>query len=206
MAEAAAVLIAAWETEDPSTMPAPAEERVPTPAPAPLPAPSFQLMGGVGVGAGFVGGIAPVGNVEAQIGRSTSRWRLRLSVMRELDRRIALGSGHANWHHTMVALGLVLHGTRGAWVGSVDLCPSLGWVTVKGVGFQPNQESQSLEYGVVGGARGGWGWGRWTVWAEARASGWLRGQRALLTNQDIPKAEMPQVDVSASVGTTFRFF
>ncbi len=163
-------------------------------------------MGGVALGTGLVGGIALLGNVEAQMGRNTSRWRLRLSVMRETDRRIGLGSSHADWHHTMVAIGLVLHGARGAWVGSLDLSPTLGWITVKGVGFADNQESQSLEYGVVGGVRGGWRRGRWTVWAEGRASGWLRGQRALLTNKDASAAEMPQLDVSTSVGTTFLFF
>jgi hypothetical protein len=105
----------------------------------------------------------------------------------------------------MVSAGVVLHGALGAWVGSVDLGPAIGWVTVKGVGFQDNRESQSLEYGVVGGARGGRRWGRWTLWAEGRASGWLRGQRALLTNLN-DGAEMPRLDVSASVGTTFRFF
>ncbi|HEX7598831.1 MAG TPA: hypothetical protein VF518_11495, partial [Polyangia bacterium] len=94
MAEAAAVVVAAWETEDPSTLPAPVAEGAATPALAQTLTPSFQLLGGVGAGAGFVGGTALVGNLEAQMGRSTSRWRLRLSVMREGDRRIDLGSGH----------------------------------------------------------------------------------------------------------------
>jgi hypothetical protein len=206
MAEAAAVVIAAWETEDPSALPAPVAESGPAPAPAQVQAPSFQLMGGVGAGAGLVGGIALLGNVEAQVGRSDSRWRLRLSVMRELDRRVYLGSGHADWHHTMVAAGLVLHGARGAWVGSLDLCPTIGWITVQGVGFnKDNRRSDSLEYGVAGGARGGRRLGRWTLWAEARSNAWLRGQRALLTNPGTG-ADMPRADVSVSVGTTFLFF
>lgn len=206
MAEAAAVVVAAWETEDPSSLPAPVAESTAAPAPATVAPPSFQLLGGVGAGAGFVGGIALVGNVEAQAGRSTSHWRLRLSLMRELDRRLDLGNGHADWHHTMMALGLVLHGSLGAWVGSLDLGPTVGWVTVKGSGFQDNQESQSLEYGVVGGLRGGLRLGRWTLWIEGRGHGWLRGQRALLTNNDNKVAEMRRADVSASAGTTFLFF
>jgi hypothetical protein len=207
MAEAAAVVIAAWETEDPSSLPAPVVESAAPPAPGAVESPSWQLLGGAGVGAGFLGGIALVGNVEAQVGRSTSRWRLRLSLMRELDRSLDLGTtGHADWHHTMAALGLVLHGSVGAWVGSLDLGPTLGWVTVKGSGFQENQESQSLEYGVVGGARGGLRLGRWTLWIEGRANAWLRGQRALLTNNENKVAEMRRADVSASAGTTFLFF
>lgn len=206
MAEAAAVVIAAWETEDPSSLPAPVVESAATPAPTPVASPSWQWWGGVGVGAGFLGGIAPVGNIEAQVGRSTSHWRLRLSVMRELDRRLDLGTGHADWHHTMMALGLVLHGSAGAWVGSLDLGPALGWVTVKGNGFQDNQESQSLEYGVAGGVRGGLRLGRWTLWVEGRGHGWLRGQRALLSNSESKAAEMRKADVSASAGTTFLFF
>lgn len=205
MAEAAAVVIAAWETEDPSSLPAPVVESAATPAAAPVASPSWQCWGGVGAGAGFLGGMALLGNVETQVGRNTSRWRLRLSVMRELDRRLDLGTGHADWHHTMMALGLVLHGSAGAWVGSLDLGPTFGWVTVKGSGFRENQESQSLEYGVVGGVRGGLRWGRWTLWIEGRANGWLRGQRALQTYPD-SKATMRKADVSASAGTAFLFF
>lgn len=205
MAEAAAVIVAAWETEDPSSLPAPVVESAATPAPAPVAPPSWQWWGGVGAGAGFLGGMALVGNVETQVGRSTSHWRLRLSAMRELDRRLDLDNGHADWHHTMLALGLVLHGSVGAWVGSLDLGPTLGWVTLEGSGFQENQESQSLEYGVDGGVRGGLRLGRWTLWVEGRGHGWLRGQRALQTYPD-SKATMRKTDVSASAGTTFLFF
>jgi len=205
MAEAAAVVIAAWETEDPSALPAPVAESAAAPTPAQASTSSFQLLGGVGAGAGFVGGMALVGNVEAQMGRSDSRWRLRLSVMREWDRRLGLGSGHADWHHTMVSAGLVLHGAAGAWLGSVDLGPTIGWVTVQGVGFKDNLRSNSLEYGVAGGLRGGRRLGRWTLWVEGRANGWLRGQRAMLTNTE-SQAQMPQTDVSAGAGTTFRFY
>ena len=204
MAEAAAVVIAAWETEDPSVLSV--DENKQEGAPAQVPARStFQLWGGVGAGAGFVGGVAIVGNLEAQMSRSDSHWRLRVSLMREGARRLDLGSGHADWQHTMVAAGLLLQGALGAWVGSVDLGPTIGWVTVQGVGFQNNQESNSLEYGVVGGMRAGRRLGRWILWAEGRAHAWLRGQRALLTNLD-SRVEMPQADVSASLGTTFLFF
>jgi hypothetical protein len=206
MAEAAAVVIAAWETEDPSTLPAPVVESAAAPAPSQAPRPSFQLLGGMGAGSGFVGGMALVGNVEAQVGRSASHWRLRLSAMREWDRRIDLKPGHADWYHTMLTVGLVLHGSAGAWVGSVDLGPTLGWVTVQGVGFTTNLKSNSLEYGVAGGVRAGRRLGRWTLWVEGRSHGWLRGQRALLTNVADSNAVMPRADVSASAGTTFLFF
>jgi hypothetical protein len=143
--------------------------------------------------------------VEAQVSRDDSPWRLRLSALREGARRIDLGSGQADWRHTMFAVGLVLQGAAGAWIGSIDLGPSLGWVTVAGVGFSQNQSSESLEYGVVAGARAGRRLGRWTVWAEARANAWLRGQRALLSNVDT-KATLPRADTSVSLGTTFLFF
>jgi hypothetical protein len=204
MADAAAVVIAAWETEDPSALPAPID-KPPAPASDQPRGRPLQWLGGVGAGVGFVGGTALVGGMEAQVGRSDSHWRLRLSAMREGTRRIDLGSGQADWRHTMFAAGLVLQGAAGAWSGSVDLGSSLGWVTARGVGFPKNQTSDSLEYGVMAGARAGRRIGRLTLWVEARSNAWLRGQRALLTNVD-SKATLPRADASVSLGTTFLIF
>jgi hypothetical protein len=74
MAEAVAVVIAAWETEGPSALSAP--ENIRRAASAPLPAtPPSRLHASVGVGAGtgLVGGLAVVGRVEAQLGPGDSR-------------------------------------------------------------------------------------------------------------------------------------
>jgi hypothetical protein len=127
-------------------------------------------------------------------------------MMREGSRRIDLAPGGADWQHTMVEAGLVLQGATGAWVGSVDVGPTVGWVTLHGVGFDDNHDSQSIEYGVQGGIRAGRRLGRCVLWAEARGNAWLRGQRALLTNSAAAQVEMPRTDVSLSLGTSFLFF
>jgi hypothetical protein len=207
VAEAVAVVIAAWETEDPATLSAAAETATAvSPGPGPASArPGLQALVGVGAGAGFVGGAAVVGGAEAQIGRDDSHWRLRLAVMREGRRHIELLSGGADWQHTMVSTALLLRGSSAPWFASVDVGPTLGWVTLEGVGFQDNLVTHSLEYGVVGGARTGRSFGRWTLWAEVRGSAWLRGQRALLTNSATAES-IPRADVSVSAGTGFLFF
>jgi hypothetical protein len=201
MADSAAVVIAAWETEDPSALATAASAHLPAPARPPL-----QALVGVGAGAGFVGGTAIVGSIEAQMGRADSRWRLRFALMREWARRVDLGAGGADWQHTMAEVGLLLQGSVGSWFGSVDVGPTIGWVTVEGVGFDPNQQSHSLEYGVVGALRAGRRFGRWFLWAEARGNAWLRGQRALLTNSATIRADLPPGDLSVGAGTGFVFF
>lgn len=207
MAEAVAVVIAAWETEGPSGLSAPENVRQVASAPLATPAPpNLHASVGAGAGAGLVGGVAVVGRVEAQLGPGGSYWRLRLAMMREGSRRVDLTPGGADWQHTMVEAGLVLQGAQGAWVGSVDVGPTVGWVTLQGVGFDDNQDSQSMEYGVQGGIRAGRRLGRWVLWAEARGNAWLRGQRALLTNSASAQVEIPRTDVSVGVGTSFLFF
>jgi hypothetical protein len=127
-------------------------------------------------------------------------------MMREGSRHIDLAAGGADWQHTMVEAGLVLQGSTGAWVGSVDVGPTVGWVTLQGTGFDDNQNSNSIEYGVQGGIRAGRRLGRWVLWAETRGNAWLRGQRALLTNPATAQAEIPRTDVSLSLGSSFLFF
>ena len=211
MAQAIAVVIAAWETEPLSDAPVPVaaithEEASALSSPARSPERSaVELLGGVSAGTAFWGGIAAVGNAEAQGGRTDSHWRLRLALIRESSRRIALGAGHVDWQHTMVVAGLLVHGSVSAWVGSLDAGVAVGWTGLQGNGYEESQQKSSFTYGVVGGVRGGRRFGRWTVWAEARTIGWLRGQRALLTNAP-GDAEPPRGDVSASAGTTFQFF
>ena len=211
MAEAIAAVIAAWETEPLSGPPArvtqaPRDETAATspPATAPRRAP-IQLLVGLGVGAGFVGGIAAVGNAEIQIGRADSRWQLRLGMMAERARRLDLSPGQVDWQHTMAQAGLLVRSLGSAWVWSLDAGPTAGWATHQGHGYAPDRQQRSFEYGVVSGARGGRCFGRWTVWAEGRASLWLRGQRVWLTGS-ADTADLPRGDLSASVGTTILLF
>ena len=211
MAEAIAGVIAAWETEPLSEPPARVaqvsrDEGVAMSAPATVPRhATTQVQGGVGVGAGFVGGLAAVGNAELQIGRADSRWQLRLGMMSERARRLDLDAGLVEWRHTMAEAGLLVRSLGSAWVWSLDAGPTLGWATHQGLGYAANRQERSLEYGVVAGVRIGRRFGRWTVWAEGRADLWLRGQGVVLSGSEAT-ADLPRGDVRGSVGTTVLLF
>ena len=207
MAEAIAGVIAAWETEPLSGPPARVTQAsrdddtaVSVPATAPRRV-TIQVQGGVGVEAGFVGGMAAVGNAELQIGRADSRWQLRLGMMAERARQLDLDTGQVVWQHTMAEAGLLVRSLGSAWVWSLDAGPTAGWATHQGIGYAPDRQQRSLEYGVMSGGRVGRRFGRWTVWAEGRADLWLRGQRVLITGS-AATAELPRADVRVGVGTS----
>jgi hypothetical protein len=209
MAEAVAAVLAAWEGE-PGTASSVAlslrDERGTASAPAGVsPRAMTQVSGGVGVGAGWVGGLAAVGNAEVQVGRAGSRWRLRLGIMAERSRRLDLGPGQVDWRHTMMAAGLLAGGSVSSWVGSLDGGPVAGWATHQGQGYATDRQASSFEFGVTSGVRGGRQMGRWALWTEVRGNLWLRGQRVLLSGSPA-FADLPRGDVSVSLGTTVRLY
>jgi hypothetical protein len=209
MAEAIAAVIAAWESEpgrESSAGSPVSDDGVTAASPAAaLPPARIQVSGGVGVGAGLVGGLAAVGNLEMQFGRADSRWQLRFGMMAERSRQLDLGPGQVDWRHTMVAAGLLLRGSVSSWVGSLDAGPVAGWATNQGKGYGVDRQDSSFEVGVASGVRAGRQFGRWALWAEARGNLWLRGQRVLLTGSPAT-ADLPRGDVSIGLGTTVRLF
>jgi hypothetical protein len=72
-------------------------------------------------------------------------------------------------------------------------------------GFTQNRQQRSFEYGGVGAVRLARSLGRWSAWVETRAHGWLRGQRALLPEEQLA-ADLPRADVTACVGLSAPLF
>jgi hypothetical protein len=211
MAEVVATIFATWKT-DPKPEGAAAQEVAPIverSAPAisiPRPAASFEYFLGAGAGAAMIGGIAATGNLEALVGRSTSRWQLRFSVAAETSRQSDLAPpGQVNWQHTNATLSLAWRSLDPRWLLFLDAGPLAGWVTLSGQGFSPGRQKRSFDYGGTSGLRLGRKIGRWSVWAEGRVVLWAQGQRATLTGSTAVR-DLPLVDGAASLGVSLPMF
>jgi hypothetical protein len=214
-AEAVAAILAAWETdpgsdssavEEPETPPATNQAQTePVVVSVPAPTPDWNLLVGAGAGAALVGGAAAHGTLEATAGRRDSHWSLRLGVSAQTARTIDLSTGQADWQHTDFAL-TVMWRTLGVWPLSFDAGPVLGWASLSGTTFTPNRQQRVFEYGATIGARLGRTWGRWTVWAEARATSWFLEEQATAKASDTIAKDLPPVDATASLGLSLALF
>lgn len=217
MAEAVAAILAAWET-DPRAEGAPAEEPAAPPIKnlpeivTDLPSENggWEMMVGAGAGAALVGGVAACGTIEVSAGKDDSHWQLRASASTQTARSLDLSVGYANWQHTSFAAGLLWRTLGPAWRFSLDAGPVLGWATLSGTDLTINQQQRVFEYGGTAGARLGRTWGRWTVWAEARATLWLPNKQATVTNPPpegtVASKDVPPVDAMVGLGLSLALF
>jgi len=217
MAEAAAAILAAWETDfrsegaaDEEPVAPAVKDAAPAVAVTSAPNPRWNILVGAGAGAALVGGVAAAGTVEALLGKAASHWQLRISAATQTARSLDLSSGHADWQHTTFAAGLLCRSLGPAWRLSLDVGPVLGWAGLAGNGLSPNREQRVFEYGGAAGLRVGRTWGRWTVWAEGRADLWLHGEQATakdaVSGQVLFSADVPSVDAIASLGLSVALF
>jgi hypothetical protein len=207
-AEAAATLaavIAAWETEPIAPPPRSVPVAIATPASATPTPPAWQVLVGAGGGVGLVGGVAGVGRIEALAGKSASRAQGRVGFTGETMRTDKLSTGSVAWRHTTFDLGVAVRTLHPVWSLSVDAGLALGWATLEGREFSPPRQQRSLDLGGVAALRLGRSIGGWWVWAEARAYGWARVQRASLTG-DSSTFELPPGDVTGSLGLLIPLF
>ena len=215
MAEAVAMVIAAWETKPlpaavPDVAPVPAVTEASAPLRAYQPAlrqnQPWQLLVGAGAGAALVGGLAATGGVDIQVGRAASPWQLRFGLVGETARQVNLNPGYVDWQHTTAMLGACWRLLDPAWLLSLDAGPAAGWATLVGNGFSPNHQQRSFEYGVEAGLRAGLKLGRWVAWAEWRTRMWANVQRATLDGDSTSAAELHQVDTAVSLGLSAALF
>jgi hypothetical protein len=211
--EAAATIasvIATWETVplgypssvDPVPIRAPATAM---PHASAAVAPTWQLVVGGSGGVGLVGGVAGIGRLEAVAGPRASHFQARLGGAAQSSRTVALSSGHLDWNHTTFEAGILVRTLHPIWTLSLDAGLALGWATLQGRGFLENRKRHAFDCGVVAAVRLGRRLGRWSVWAESRAYGWVQGQRASLPS-DNASTDLPLADVTASIGVSASFF
>jgi hypothetical protein len=203
MAEAVASVFAAWETD---FQQAPAAERSTSVSIASHPPQTrFRLELGLSAGAAFLGGTALSGGIEAVTGLHASRWQLRIASASETARTLKLDVGEVSWRHTIAAAGLMFRSLGSPWGVSADLDAIIGWATLAGRGYSSDYEQRSFEYGASAGFRVRRSFGRFGVWAEARANLWAKRQRALLEHSS-ERAELRNWDVMARLGVSATLF
>lgn len=216
LGETVAAVIAAWETKPlsgavPEVASAPAIKvaaaRADVSASHPvLPAGRpLQVIIGAGGGVALVGGVAAAGGIDLQVGRATSRWRLRLGLATETTRQVVLSGGRVDWRHTNAALGASWHLLDPDWLLSIDVGPAAGWATLSGIGFSADRQQRSFEYGAAAGLRAGRTFGRFAVWAEWRMNLWAQVQRATVTGATAG-ADLPQADTVVGLGFSVLLF
>jgi len=222
MAEVAAAVLAAWES-DPSPAASPAVTEEPPPIPEPGRAPAAQptplesghrgkYRGAIGTGGGvaLLGGVAFALKLAGECGTVDSHWQLAIEASTESSRTVALAGGQVDWRHSTAGLAL---GWR--WLGakvafSIDAGGVLGWARLAGSGYAAvNGTHEAFEYGVSGGLRLGRSLGhsprRWQLWAEVRPRWWLQGERLRVANSRLT-AEVPSLELMAHVGASVAAF
>jgi hypothetical protein len=209
IADAVAAIIAAWETAPMPDSP-PKEVEVPahlpsSPAPAPAAQPSaIQIFAGVGAGVAMIGGLAAAGRMELVLGRTMSRWQLRLEAATQSPRQLDLSPGQVDWHHTTLASGMVLRSLHPTWLLSLDAGPVVGLATLAGSGYSKNRRRYSFEFGGVGGLRGGRRFGRIVVWADSRAMLWALAPQARVKGSN--SHNLPFLDIAATLGISVLIY
>lgn len=193
LASAVAVAIASWQSDvHPEFAPGLAA-RAPTPraALAPTPevtqaSPAVRIPGTwdltVGASLGYGGAVdVPTAAGDATIGMwltpPVALTSLRLEIEGQSQRQIAVAGGHADWRRVTAGLGV-----ERPWFSSREndgrnllrwfALARLGWLGLRGEGFEVNHTDNSADAGATVGLRAAVFGGRWSSWVELAVSLW----------------------------------
>jgi hypothetical protein len=215
LAEAAAVVVATWESD------VHPEYRAPAPPPPPAapaavaaaPPPAPPAPAAVDLGAALAGSLAPssAGAAPALGALAVGSWTpggrrfgLRGAVQWTAERELELGAGAVLWRRVTAALGPQLRLTSAATRWAVDLHAAglAAWLAAGGSGFTMDRQGNSFDPGVGLGIRALWfGPSGLIPWLELGGAGWLRSQTAFAT----PGADavtLPRLETTLAVGVS----
>jgi hypothetical protein len=210
MADTVATVLAAWET--PPTPPPvlvadTAQPRVETTQPND----QIRMWLGASGGAGLIGGIAAVGNLELLLEHTASHLFGRAGMTAQTTRQVDLGGGYedggyATWRRTHGSLGLGWQTPRpqpgSYWQFSGDVDLLLGWLTATGHEYSQPTHKTVFEYGLGAGLRGQRNLDGWALWLEARANFWPTPERVVRTDANAKTQLLPKLDVLLSFGVS----
>jgi hypothetical protein len=178
LADAAAVIVAAWHSGADARpllaaeAPAHADLRTALPAPA--------VSAGSAWGLGAAGGLSLAGTSPAATAALTivnaplpgRPWLGRLGVVYQGPREDALTSGKLRWQRWALELGPQLQGGAGRLGWAVHAGGALGLTRLQGVGLTDARDQRDLGLGVVGGARLSLGRSGLRPFVELGLTGW----------------------------------
>lgn len=218
LAEAAAVVLATWESDvhpeyraAPPPHPAPTEPpvvAVTAPPPAPRAPAAFDL------GAAVAGSLAPspAGGAAPALGAlavgswtPSGRLGLRGALQWTAERELELGAGAVRWRRATAALGPQLRFTSPDTRWALDLHADglAAWLTAGGAGFTRDRQGDSFDPGLGAGVRALWFGRRGLVpWLELAGAGWLRSQTAFAT-PGVDAVALPRLETTLALGLSF---
>jgi hypothetical protein len=206
LAEAAAVVIAAWESQlsTSGALPLPTLDHPAAAKPAVItvaqPAQPAQPRGvAAELWLGFAGsvaaaGFAPGATADVTLARRGSPWAGSLAVYGADLRDQPLGAGHVSWTRVTGALGPRYRLARRNIC--LDLTPQLlgALVWIDGQGYENNRNDSGFDIGIGAAARLAWARAKLAPWIGVALSGWLREQTirvaGLAGSTDLPQLEV----------------
>jgi hypothetical protein len=203
MADAVASVIATWEFT--SSAYANAEAPDLKQKSAPISRHGVEVLLGVSAGLALVAGLAPTAGLEAMLGKSASRWRVRLAVSGETARDQKLEGGQVSWQHTSASLGVMLRTLGDQWHFSLDAGPTVGLVSLAGHGYAEDRHARHFEYGAGAGVRIERDGGRFALWLECRSELWAERQEAVLAGAS-SGSSLSALDVMVRLGASASLF
>jgi hypothetical protein len=222
LASAAAVIIAAWTTEQnpelsleqpgvypPAAQPT-AEPKPPIPEAlrlAPPPASvRLPLVLEVGAGLGAVlDGRGWAGSARVDVGARVRRFGLRLTFAGDSARDESLENGTATWRKFMVGMGPSLALIDRTVQLELYAQLALGITTVRGRGYDTDLSATDVSAGLTSALRLGIGRSRVRPWLEVGGRLWLAPQEVAVSRQDQPASRLalPRADARVMAGLTF---
>jgi hypothetical protein len=220
LAAAAAVVVAAWESDvhpefgpSPPALPPPefaapaaVVQAPPKPTPPPL---AFEvgaaLAGSVAPGAGSAAAAAG-GLIVASARPSRRSVGLRVMLAGGTEREIPLGTRRVSWRRLVAGLGPELRLTSPATPFALDLHAEalVASLSARGQGFTNNLNASSVDPGVSAGVRLVLGNRTVAPWLDLSLAGWLREQRAVSTVDEVSVA-LPRVEAAVALGVSVFF-
>jgi len=160
------------------------------------------------VGAGIVGSwqpdsVAPGGRLDATLGASDRRLRLRLSLAGLGHHTLKVAPGEANWWRGYVVLGgdyVVPVGGR--WRLALGAGGVLGLLTAGGSGFSTDRTTRSVDLGAEVMLRVELALGSFRPWLGAALLTWLRRQTVEVTGE-VASAALPRLEPFIALGADF---
>ncbi len=201
LAQAAAVVIAAWATDLRA-------DRTPE-----LVLPRRQPRRGLGfdVAAGFVASFAgsafaPGGELAVTMGPRDGRLLGRIVATGTAARDLAVGTGaagHVTFSRASLGLGPVVRLRPGRFLVDFGADASAALVYLAGVGFADSASAWDADVGLGGGVRAAVRVGAVAPYLGARVEGWLRPLSALVTGPTGGTVGLPRFEVLLAAGLSF---
>jgi len=202
LAEGAAVVIAAWVGEAPSTAPGlslPAPSGPPPPPPRRLHVDlAAAVLLSTAAGSELSGAdVAPGASVEVGLSSPSVCLGGRFALGGTGTRSLPLGGGSAEWTRLWLAAGPRCRLGRGRGFFEVRAEALLALVLERGMGFAFTADATDVDLGLGGGLRGGVRVGRGFLFVEAALAGWLRSQQV---TGGSGSADLPRLEGFVSLG------